>query len=122
MGESMHRQACVILHVAFANELKDYCWGWLSDCVVIEKPQMLNRLNLERIKNARMALFQEDVSQWFPYFEQMSIGIGQNRFHSCYLSRLPFPVGAMKGAMRTQDRQIRLCEAGLKTTIWCPEL
>lgn len=122
MSGSVYWQACTDLHVRLAQELRDFCWPRFCDCIVLERPQMLMALSVERIKKPRMTRFQEDVYPWFPHFEQMSKGRNDYQIHSCYLSRLPFPKGAMMGMMRTQDRQLRLCEAGLRTTIWSPEL
>ncbi len=119
---NMHRTACADLHVILAWELKDYCWNMLADCIVIERAHLLDRLSIDRIKKVRMAWFQVDVSPWFPCFRHTETSGKDEHVHSCYLSRFPFPEGVMTGAMAAQHRQLRLCEAGLKTITWSPEL
>ena len=122
MSDSKYWQACADVHQEIATKLRDYCWYKSSDCIAVDRSYLLAMLDINRMEEVRLLRFQNDVSPWFQHFYQMSVGGRKGHFHSCYLSRFPFPVGAMMGSMETEERQLRLCEAGLRTTIWFPEL
>lgn len=121
MAHNMYRQGCEDLHRRLAAELKDYCWMEPVDCVVVERNQLEARFGISRIKKCRLTWFREDVSPWFPHFIHTIESGGGDKVNSCYLSRLPFPTGTMTGVLSNQSRALRLCEAGLKTTVWSPE-
>ena len=115
MNDSLYWHACAESHVRFAQMVRDYLWTQLSDCVVLERHQILEAFGVQCIRESRMTRFQDDIRPWFPYLVWTRM-VGKGRkIHSCYLSRFPFPDGAMTGAMLTRDRQIRLGEAGLRT-------
>lgn len=119
MSNLVHRQACLDIHVRLAIQLKDYCWDARVDCVVVDRAQLEARLGVARIKGCRLSWLRQDVSFWFPYFTHTVSNGG--KVHSCYLSRLPFPEGPFTGKMSSPARQLRLCEAGLRTQAWSAE-
>ena len=80
--DDAHRVSCRRQHRVFGQYLALQAWIRGLECIVLERRDLENYLKLERLKEARVDWFKDDLLPWFPHQETYEMGGDNYSLHS----------------------------------------
>ena len=115
-AEEVYRKSQKRLHQTLGSYLLVKAWEMVVDCIAIKRQQLLNFLQLERMKNKRIDWLKDDLTNFFPY-QMTTNSSASGTYATLYLSRFPLPPEGKKGSMTDEKRVKKFCALGLKSAI-----
>ena len=112
MAENPQRELAKRQHRILGLYLAVSAWSNNLDAIVLERSNFTNFLSLQRVKRARVAQFEEDVRQWFP-FTSAFYATDNDSLHTLYLSRVSLEAKLPSGQMNTSARVTGARQKGL---------
>ncbi|ARR44236.1 hypothetical protein CGH86_23405 [Vibrio parahaemolyticus] len=112
-GDDVYREAQARLHRILGSYLSMYAWKSGADCVVIQREELLEFLELTRMKNVRVDWIKEDLKHLFRY-AKTTVYSDSGNYAELYLSRTKFPKGICDEPLKTEQRIEKFKAHGLK--------
>lgn len=116
-GEEVYREAQERLHKTLGAYLIIKAWQLKVDCLVLQRETLLQFLNIERMKNARLDWLKKDLVEYFPH--QWTTKFSKSGTYSTlYLSRFEIPSISKEKTM-TDEKRIEIMKTyGLNSQIY----
>ncbi|WP_309889589.1 hypothetical protein [Archangium sp.] len=83
-----YREYCRRQHRLLAHHLGIEAWRSGEDCLLVERDQLEDFLELERFKGTRVQWLLEDVGPWFKYTYPVYSGSAPDSLQALFLSRV----------------------------------
>ena len=116
-AEDVYREAQARLHRVLGSYLAMKAWSCNLDCVVIERDSLLDFLDLERMRNARVDWLKSDLEYLFKYAHTTN-NSQTGTYATLYLSRVKIPRNAgIWVSMTSKERINLLSEHGIKAKV-----
>ncbi len=115
-SKEVYREACRRLHRALGNYFAIRAWCSNTDCVILQRLVLEKLLDVERLKEARMAWIEEDFRSWFPYIHILTLP-SRYAVGTIYLSRVD--ISDHMGFCTTDAERVSILRSsGIRTILY----